>query len=68
MSLFFEKSHITIVERSKRSPIPVGVLPFSILFFEEDTPMTIYETVKSAVTVRTAAEHYGLEVKRNDMT
>ena len=30
--------------------------------------MTIYETVKAAVTVRTAAEHYGLEVNRNGMT
>ena len=30
--------------------------------------MTIYETVKSAVTVRQAAEHYGLEVNRNGMT
>ena len=30
--------------------------------------MTIYETVKSAVTVRQAAEHYGLQVGRNNMT
>ena len=30
--------------------------------------MTIYETVKAAVTVRQAAEHYGLEVNRNGMT
>ena len=30
--------------------------------------MTLYETVKAAVTVRQAAEHYGLEVNRNGMT
>lgn len=30
--------------------------------------MTIYETVKAAVTVRQAAEHYGLQVSRNGMT
>ena len=30
--------------------------------------MTIYETVKAAVTVRLAAEHYGLDVNRNGMT
>ena len=30
--------------------------------------MTIYETVKAAVTVRQAAEHYGLKVNRNGMT
>ena len=30
--------------------------------------MTIYETVKTAVSVRQAAEHYGLEVNRNGMT
>jgi DNA primase len=30
--------------------------------------MTIYETVKSAVTVRQAAKHYGLQVNRNGMT
>ena len=30
--------------------------------------MTIYETVKAAVTVRQAAEHYELEVNRNGMT
>lgn len=30
--------------------------------------MTIYETVKAAVTVRQAAEHYGLDVNRNGMT
>ena len=30
--------------------------------------MTIYETVKSAVTVRQTAEHYGLQVGRNSMT
>lgn len=29
--------------------------------------MTIYETVKAAVTVRQAAEHYGLQVSRNGM-
>lgn len=30
--------------------------------------MTIYENVKAAVSVRQAAEHYGLEVNRNGMT
>ena len=30
--------------------------------------MTIYENVKATVTVRTAAEHYGLQVGRNSMT
>ncbi len=29
--------------------------------------MTIYESVKAAVTVRQAAEHYGLKVSRNGM-
>ena len=29
--------------------------------------MTIYETIKAAVTVRQAAEHYGLKVNRNGM-
>lgn len=30
--------------------------------------MTIYETIKTAVSVRQAAEHYGLKVGRNGMT
>ena len=30
--------------------------------------MDIFTTVKAAVTVRQAAEHYGLQVRRNDMT
>ncbi len=30
--------------------------------------MTIYETIKAAVPVRQAAEHYGLKVGRNGMT
>ena len=30
--------------------------------------MTIYETVKAAVTVKQAATHYGLRVSRNNMT
>ena len=30
--------------------------------------MNIYETVKAAVTVRNAAEHYGLKVSHNGMT
>ena len=29
--------------------------------------MTIYETIKAAVPVRQAAEHYGLRVNRNGM-
>ena len=29
--------------------------------------MTIYETIKAAVPVRQAAEHYGLKVNRNGM-
>ena len=30
--------------------------------------MTIFESVKSAVTPRMAAEHYGLQVNRSGMT
>ena len=30
--------------------------------------MDIFATVKAAVTVRQAAEHYGLQVSRNGMT
>ena len=30
--------------------------------------MTIYETVKAAISVKQAAEHYGLKVNRNGMT
>ena len=30
--------------------------------------MNLFESVKAAVTVRQAAEHYGLEVGRNGMT
>ena len=30
--------------------------------------MDIFMTVKAAVTVRQAAEHYGLQVSRNGMT
>ena len=29
--------------------------------------MTIYETTKAAISVKQAAEHYGLKVNRNDM-
>ena len=29
--------------------------------------MTIYETIKAAISVKQAAEHYGLKVNRNDM-
>jgi len=30
--------------------------------------MTIYETIKAAISVKQAAEHYGLKVNRNGMT
>ena len=30
--------------------------------------MTIYETIKAAISVKQAAEHYGLKVSRNGMT
>ena len=29
--------------------------------------MTIYETIKAAISVKQAAEHYGLKVNRNGM-
>ena len=29
--------------------------------------MTIYETIKAAISVKQAAEHYGLKINRNDM-
>lgn len=29
--------------------------------------MTIYETIKAAISVKRAAEHYGLKVHRNGM-
>ena len=29
--------------------------------------MNLFETIKAAVTVRQAAEHYGLKVERNGM-
>ena len=29
--------------------------------------MTIYETIKAAISVKQAAEHYGLKVSRNGM-
>ena len=29
--------------------------------------MTIYETIKAAICVKQAAEHYGLKINRNDM-
>ena len=30
--------------------------------------MTMYETIKAAVSVKQAAEHYGLKVNHNGMT
>ena len=35
---------------------------------KEEHEMDIFTTVKAAVTVRQAAEHYGLQVSRNGMT
>lgn len=29
--------------------------------------MTIYETIKAAISVKQAAEHYGLKINRNGM-
>ena len=29
--------------------------------------MTIYETIKAAISIKQAAEHYGLNVNRNGM-
>ena len=30
--------------------------------------MTIYETIKAAISIKQAAEHYGLKVSHNGMT
>ena len=66
ISLFFEKSGITIVERAKHLPTTAGVSCF-LNTMNEGFSMTIYETIKAAISVKQAAEHYGLKVNRNGM-
>ena len=41
---------------------------FSSQYFYRGKIMSVFETIKAAVTPRQAAEHYGLQVTRNGMT
>ena len=66
ISLFFEKSVITIIEGAKHLPITAGASCFPE-YYERRVFMTIYGTIKAAISVKQAAEHYGLKVNRNGM-
>jgi hypothetical protein len=66
ISLFFEKSGITIVEGAKPLPITAGVSCF-LNTMNGGFSMTIYEIIKAAISVKQAAKHYGLNVNRNGM-
>ena len=61
---FFEKTVITIVERAKHLPTTAGVSCF-LNTMNGGFSMTIYETIKAAISVKQAAEDYGLKVSRN---
>ena len=66
ISLFFEKSGVTIVEGAKPLPITAGVSCF-LNTMNGGFAMTIYEIIKAAISVKQAAKHYGLNVNRNGM-
>lgn len=46
----------------------IGQPPFTIFLFVRRNVLNIFQFVKSQITTRQAAEHYGLNVQRNGMT